>query len=157
MLRTKSFIITDDKGINELLNKYRLAPGSGIMIGGGGLFRKPTVLIPYEDGQPQNAAQRIIEIRELQSKLKSDKGLIEHSQRVLAHLVADAESRIAAADAILGNTPDHAAKRDNIQKKGIAQNALDQLNSQKAMNDHEINRLQVNIDEYDIEIAGLKN
>ena len=149
MLRTKSFKLSDSDGVNKLLDHYRLAPGAGIFVSNG------DIMISYEDGAPQNKAQKIIEIRENQNKLRSEMEIIEHSNRVLRHLIADADERVnvakAKAEKETANQPRKAAEG----KVAEAQNALDQLMNQKLMNEHELTRLQVNIDEYEASITKL--
>lgn len=148
MLLTKAFKISDDQGINELLTKYRLASGAHILVSDG------QVLIPYEDGAPPNAAQNIVQIREDQNKLRQQMEIVVHSNRVLSHLVADAQDRVnvLAAEA---DTAVNKEKNALKQALGDASNARDQLLNQVKMNEHEINRFQINIDEYEAAVTKL--
>lgn len=157
MLLTKSFEITDSDGINELLVNNHLASGAHILVSDG------KVLIPYEDGAPPTTAQRIVELRENQNKLRSEMEIIAHSNHVLAHLVADAEERVNVARAALeamadkpGEKPTaNPARKDAQTKLDQTQQALDQLLNQKLMNEHELVRAQMNIDQYEAAIAKL--
>jgi hypothetical protein len=149
MLLTKSFDISDDKGVNTLLTKYRLASGAHILVSDG------RVLIPYEDGAPPNTAQRTVQIREDQNKLRAEMEIIQHSNRVLNHLVADAENRVNVAKAQVDKETANQPRKAAEEKLKEATSARDQLLNQKLMNEHEITRLQVNIDEYEVTIAKL--
>lgn len=146
MLLTKAFKISDDRGINELLTKYRLASGAHILVSDG------QVLIPYEDGAPPNAAQSIVQIREDQNKLRQQMEIVVHSNRVLSHLVADAQDRVIFL-AIEADKAVNKEKNALKQKLEEASNARDQLLNQVKMNEHEINRFQINIDEYEVAIG----
>lgn len=150
MLLTKAFDISDDKGVNELLSKYRLAAGASILVSDG------RILVPYEDGQPPTSSQQVAKIREDQIKLRDQIEIIEHSNKVLAHLVADAQDRVNVLNA---QTDKAANKEKNELKQKLAQalDGRDQLLSQVKMNEHEINRLQVNIDEYEVAITKITN
>lgn len=78
MLQVKSFKISDDKGINELLNKSRLANGAHILITDG------YVCVPYEDGLEPNKEQRLITLREERNNFLKQKELLDHSNEVMA-------------------------------------------------------------------------
>lgn len=148
MLLTKAFKISDDLAINELLTKYRLASGAHILISDG------QVLIPYEDGAPPNAAQTIVQIREDQNKLRQQMEIVVHSNRVLSHLVADAQDRVNVAAAEEDKAVNK-EKNELKQKLKEAISARDQLLNQVMMNEHDINRFQVNIDEYEAAITKI--
>ena len=148
MLKVKSFSITDSDGVNELLDQHRLAEGAHILVSDG------NILIPYEDGTQPNANQRKTAIGEDKNKLFKEIGIIEHSNRVMAYLIADATSRAEVAHA----NWDSARSDKKLEiKKDETKLGLDQLTNQKLMNEYEIIRLQRNIDEFDVmlkEISG---
>lgn len=151
MLLTRSFEISDSQGINELLSKYRLASGAHIIVSDG------QVLLPYEDGNAPTKEQRIVEIKENQNKLRAEMEVIEHSNRVLNHLVADAEERVNVARAEADKQTVNQPRKEAEKKLGEAESARDQLVNQQLMNRHEIARLQFNIDEYEGTITALSD
>lgn len=148
MLKVAAFTISDDEGINKLLSEFRLAAGAGILVSEG------KVLIPYEDGAVPTASQRIAQIREDQNKLQVQRDLIEHSQRVLDHMIADEENRVNVARAKMEEATDNPTRKEHEAKLRTAENKVEQLQNQKLMNEHEINRLDVNIEEYEATITA---
>lgn len=149
MLFTKSFKLSDSDGVNEFLSKFRLAKEAGIFVSNG------DIMIPFEDGKPPTKEQQVIEIREQQNTLRSEMSIIEHSNRVVRHLIADAEEKVNVAKAALDKAAANPVRKAAQEKLSAAENARDQLLNQVLMNTHEVNRLQVNIDEYDTAIAKL--
>lgn len=152
MLRVKAFPITDDKGINDLLFKSRLASGANILISDG------NVLVPYEDGAAPNKDQ--IRVALLEEKLGQEKqsSLMVHSQMVLELQGKGIEAEIERLEKSI-IAPNNKEAYDSRQKaqKEIArlQNVLDQTNNQVIQNQAELTRIQTNITVYDKRIAGL--
>lgn len=80
--------------------------------------------------------------------------IVVHSNRVLSHLVADAQDRVN----VLAAEEDKAVNKEKNelkQKLKEAISARDQLLNQVMMNEHDINRFQVNIDEYEAAITKI--
>ncbi len=152
MLKVASFSITDAAGINELLSKYRLASGAHILVSSGGLFRPGRVCIPYEDGEPENAAQKIVAIKEQQLTLRKELDIIVHSQKVMDLIIADAQERLTFA---LGETDKNRSNKALEEKRRQAEEGLTQAQNQKVINAAEIVRIQRNVDMFDEEIATL--
>lgn len=146
MLRVASFPITDAAGINALLDTKRLASGAHILVSEG------HVCIPFEDGEPETAAQRIIAIKEQQNTLRKERDIIVHSQKVMDLLIADANDKFTAAHAAWDN---NRSNKDLEAKKNEAEAGLTHATNQKISNDAEIVRIERNIAMYDEEIKSL--
>jgi hypothetical protein len=97
MLKTKSFDLMDDAGINELLSVYSLAEGASIFVSDG------KICIPYEDGLPENTLQRNIKINTEINKLSRQNDVIDHAQRVMDSIIADLEAKLTTAEADLAS------------------------------------------------------
>jgi hypothetical protein len=164
MLQVASFSITDADGVNTLLSKFRLAEGARILISNG------HVLIPFENGEPKNNEQKIVDIREQTNKLSEQIDIIKHSQSVLEFLKADATSRMdeavedvrasqAYAEVQEKKSPEKKAANEKIdeanKRVSATKQALNELNTQFIMNDHEVLRLQMNIEKFNEIIATL--
>jgi chromosome segregation ATPase len=149
MLQVASFDISDDKGINALLQEYRLASGAHILVSDG------KVCIPYEDGEPMNASQKTIELKENMHKMNQELSIILHSQNVLTAQieklsgeVAEAEANLAEAEAQpnkKGKTDLLAAHKKNLER---LHNQRGQLVNQRVMNEKEIERIELNVAEF---------
>lgn len=152
MLKFQSFDFADSDGINALLENNRLAAGAHILVSDG------KIVLPYEDGEPNSNAHRILGIKEQKNTLIAQMDIITHSQKVLDFLIADADSRINTFKADLAE-----AKTNKGGNKGEIQNhitqgekAREQLVSQKLQNDHEILRMNINIQFFDEQIEELE-
>lgn len=148
MLRVASFEISNDKGINELLSKYRLAAGAHILVSEGKLC------IPYEDGEPKNAAQKVIDIKEQQQKCRDQIADIVHSQKVVDLQIADAEDNAKVAHA---EWDKNRSNKILELRKNETEAAVNDAKRLKLQNAHEITRIQRNLDLYDLEIVELSN
>ena len=156
MLQVKSFDLLDDKGINELLLKYRIAQGASIFISDG------KICIPIEDGEPQNNAQKIIAVKEQKNTVLAQMDIIEHSQLVLQALRRDATRRVEEAKA---NLAEAEAKKKGKDKYDTtkecaetlknAERALKDLETQSNQNEVEMVRLQLNCELFDERVAEL--
>jgi len=150
MLQTKSFLISDSEGINELLQKYRLAAGASILVSDG------HVNIPYEDGNPPTVSQEIIFIQECINDHKNKRKDLVHSNSVVKKLIEDANTRIADAAEKLSN---HGGKGGKAALQSTHDNAVsvrDQLENQILMNNHEIFRIDLNIEVFQESIEQLQ-
>jgi len=150
MLLTKSFAITDHEGVNALLTQFRLAPGAHVFVSEG------NILVPYEDGAPPNKAQQIITILEERNKVAEEMRIIVHSNKVVDHLVADAQDRVNVLRAKYDAATANPVKKEIEKDLKNAETALADIQNQKRMNDHEISRLQVNIDLFEAEVERIK-
>jgi len=57
MLQYKTFKLSNDKGINDLLERNLLAGGVSIAVSNG------EICIPFNDGRPMNKGQKIIDLK----------------------------------------------------------------------------------------------
>ncbi len=164
MLQVASFDISDADGINNLLNKYRLAEGAHILVSDG------KVCIPYNDGTPKSKEQSIVDKQEQINTMLAQIELIEHSNKVLNFLATDANKRVD--DAIVEvrtaqEAHDALSKKEREQQKTAdvineangkvkaSRAGLTELENQVRMNDHEMLRLRINIDMFREDIAGM--
>lgn len=136
MLKTKSFDLMDDKGMNELLDVYPLAEGASIFVSDG------KICIPYEDGEPENEGFKAIKIKSEVNKMNRQVAVIEHSQRILEVIKADLEAKYATADADFKSAPNN--KTFESARKEL-ENAILHNEAQARQNVAEIERLQLNI------------
>lgn len=137
MLKVKSFKISDDVGINELLENYRLAEGAHILVSDG------MVCIPYEDGSAPTAQQVRIETLEQINKLHRQVAPMEHSQIVLGRLSEELRAKLETATADFKSEPNN--KKFEAKKKELEE-ALAHNESQIRHNEHEIRRIMVNVE-----------
>ena len=154
MLRVASFSITDAAGINALLDKYRLASGAHILVSDG------TVCIPYEDGEPDPPMLRIVAVKEQKNTVLRELDLINHSQAVIEFLIKRAQKELGELQANLleANTRTYvksAEKKQLEDELTKAQNALDQLISQKKNNQREIDQFNFKLALFEEQISKL--
>lgn len=152
MLKVASFKISDQVGINALLDKVRLATGMHILVSNG------EICIPYEDGEPESIEARISGIGEQKNTMLNQLQIIEHSQSVLDFLIKDSEDRIVGFEADVKEDNANGAHETKKRQKNldVAREAHEGLLHQKRMNDHEILRLKINIEKFDEQISKLK-
>lgn len=156
MLQVKSFKLSDDKGINELLQKYRIAQGASIFVSNA------EICIPFEDGKPMNNAQKVIAMKEQKNNALSQIDIIEHSQLVLESLSRDATRRVEEAKANLAEaeTKKKGKEKYDTTKECAetlrnAERALHDLEGQAQQNMIELVRLQLNCELFDERIEEL--
>lgn len=146
MLKIAQFTITEEVLINSLLNRFRLASGAHIIVSDG------QILIPYEDGEPENSQQKICAIKENKNTMFRELAILEHSQKVNVIQIADAKEAFDVADAkYRKKTNDKALEKAQHRARG----RLDELFNADLMNQHEITRLRINLQCYDDQIAEL--
>jgi hypothetical protein len=146
MLRVASFKITDDIGINRLLENYRIAEGAQILISDG------HVCIPFEDGAPMTNSQRAVMLKEQKNKVIQQIDIIEHSQGVVDLQIADAQSAFDVAEQEWKQaTSDKRLEANKRQKE----DALIAAQNMKLQNEHELTRFKRNIELFDETIASL--
>jgi len=156
MLRVKSFKLSDDKGINEILTNYRLAQGASVFMSNG------EICIPYEDGEPEPVSLTVISLLEQKNILKNQENVIKTAQRVNAHLIEHAKARVELAKADLAEAEKASGKSKYDNKKKAeealahAENVLNQTENTKLQNDEELKRLALNIQVIDEQVAELR-
>jgi len=136
MLKTKSFDLMDDVGINALLEQYPLAEGASIFVSEG------KICIPYEDGEPENEAQQSVRTMAEINKMVRQIGVIEHSNKVLEVIKKDLEAKFATADADFKSAPNN--KRFEADRKEL-EDAIRHNDSQIRQNVAELERMELNI------------
>lgn len=153
MLRVKSFKITDDAGINELLSNFRLASGASILINEGNLC------IPYEDGEEPNTAQKIIALKEERNTVAKQMDIIIHSQVVLDIQSKGIKAEIEKIESQIvttgGKKKDYEANKSKDAEIKRLNNVLTETEKQIVMNQAEITRMQTNITVFNQRIAEL--
>lgn len=151
MLQVKSFLISDDKGINDLLKKYSLAKGMHILVSDG------KICIPFEDGEPKNNEQKIVEIKEQKSIIFDQLFLLDQSQKVMKVIIGDAKERLTIAEE---NARKVSYKKDENKvadrKLAEARQAHEQAENQYKMNEHEEMRLKANLAIFDQYLVDLE-
>ncbi len=136
MLKTKSFDLMDDKGINELLSVYPLAEGASIFVSDG------KICIPFEDGEPENDSHRTIKAQKEINKMNLQIEVINHSTKVMEIIKADLEEKFATADADYKSATNN--KRFEAARKEL-EAALDHNAKVIQQNVAEVERMQINI------------
>lgn len=156
MLRVKSFKLSDDKGINEILSQYRLAQGASVFMSNG------EICIPYENGEPEPISHTIISLLEQKNILVNQKNVIETAQRVNKHLIEHAKARVDLAKADVAEADNESGKAKYDSKKKAeealahAENVLTQTENTKLQNDEELKRLALNIQVIDEQVSELR-
>lgn len=146
MLQVKSFTFDQEKEINHLLQNYRLAAGASIFVSDG------KIILPYEDGEPKNAAQGIIDYKVQINEMAGQIEVITHSNKVMADMIADLHQKLTVAEADYKATPNMKEKEQLVKalKEQISGN-----HAQVRQNDYEIKRLQRNIELFENSIVEL--
>lgn len=153
MLKVASFEITDAKGINDLLSKYRLASGAHILISEGKLA------VPYEDGEAPNSSQKLVTAKEQMHIIKAQVDIIVHSQKVLEIQERGILKQIEDLKAETAGEPSREKKAlEKINRTKITQleNVLNQTRNQMLMNQAEITQKMTNVQVYEDTISELE-
>lgn len=154
MLLVKSFKITDGEGISEFLKKYRLASGANMLISNG------EIAVPYEDGEPMNNAQMLIQLKEEKEGMKEKIRLVVHSQRVLEIQANGIKKELEEVNSKIEIAPTgkkaYAANKEADAKIKRLTNVLDQNENQMLLNQAELTRLRTNVEVYDEQIAEIE-
>ena len=156
MMKVKSFKLSDDKGINEILSNYRLAQGASVFMSNG------EICIPYEDGEPVPTSHKIISLLEQKNILISQKEVIETAQAVNVHLIKHAQARVDQAKADIAEAEKSKGKDKYEDKKKAeellkqAENVFNQTQNTALQNDEELKRIALNIQVIDEQVVKLK-
>jgi len=163
MNKFASFNFEDADKINKHLDSYPLAGGTNVFASNGKL------IVQYQDGQDETPASQIITLKEEIRIFRKSKDEIEHSNRVLQTLIADAKSRIEIAQAEVSRIEGEMdGASSNRAKKALKdeltfaeqtlverKQTLHELTSQEFKNKHEMERLNLNIELFEERIAQL--
>ena len=164
MRKFASFKFNDANGINKLTEQYPLSEGTNVFVSNG------EVLIQYDDGGDVSNSVKVIGMKESINAFNKSKAEIEHSNEVLLTLVADAENRLNVAnaevsriEALIGEATANKQKkvlRDDLElaEKTVKEckASLHEVKSARLKNDHEIERINLNIEMFEEKIAALK-
>lgn len=141
--------------MNQLLDMYRLAAGAHVFVSEG------LLVIPYEDGKPKTSAQKIIDIKEQKNAVLDQMDIITHSQKVLVKLHGDAvvrlneaEANLAEASGLKGKAKFDAVKECEALVKEARQ-AVRDIEVQQRKNNHEIERMVLNVTLFDEAVKEL--
>jgi hypothetical protein len=130
MLKVQSFDIMDSDGMNELLSKHRLASGAHILVTDG------KVCIPYEDGQEPNIHQKNSALAEVRNNHCIEMMLAEHSLAVNKIREQEMNDNLSSSEAIKDKKLFEKIEKDLAEVRSLIK-----------MNEAEIHRLDVNIQE----------
>lgn len=154
MLKVKSFSFDQDKEMNELLTQYPLAENSSVFVSDG------KIIIPYDDGTPMNAAQRIIRMQEECNKNDAKCSVLYHSRRVTEKLIELATAELNTLNADIEAAQKAKQKQHVIGPMVDARKALEgnisAFRSTVKRTGHEIHALTINNEAYQEQIAKLK-
>lgn len=92
MLQYKSFKISDDEGMNNLLKKYLLAGGVSVLVSEG------QVTIPFNDGQEFNKEQKLSLLQGQKEEAVQKFENINFNHRVIEKQVAGAKVQLEASE-----------------------------------------------------------
>lgn len=140
MLRVKSFKITDDKGFNALLDDYRLAPGSSILVSEG------HIMVSYDDARPPTPRQQANVIQEEINELVANVAVIVHSQEVNDQQIAEAKTELDVATATYEKETANHPRKKLKEKMDNLENRLTNLKGVYSNNEKELARLDMNIE-----------
>jgi len=143
MLKVKSFKISDDAAINELLSKYRIAKNAQILVSEG------NVMIPYEDGEALSGEP----LKNLYLEIRNDEILkvkiLEQAQAGLVLQLERMSADLKTIDASLEETANSKDSRDLKDSKKVLENKINQLKAIIDNNKHEKIRIDTNVEAID--------
>jgi hypothetical protein len=159
MLQVRSFKFSDENEINALLQNYPLAEGASVFVSNGELC------IPIDDGEPRSASQKAIDLKVRINTMRQQIDLVDHSNHVLDLLEEDCTKRVTTAQADYDEVSSKTPKKDSSspekerakQRLNEAKSALEELKSQRRQNDHEILRMNINIQLFEEHVAELND
>ena len=157
MLQTKSFKVSDDSGINELLKKFRLAPGANILVSDGYMN------VPFEDGLPMNVSQKRVDLLESKYKLEAEVHVINRGQKVLLNKINGVRDQFNSLQSDLKeietkqNSPEvHKAKQGVKEEIKRLDNVMQQYEVSLVNGQAEMTNKVEEIKVYEEEIKGLE-
>lgn len=162
MNRFASFDFSDAEGINALVDKFPLAGGTNVFTSEGKL------IVQYQDGEDVSHAVKIVNFKEQIRTFEVSKEEILHSQKVLDTLIADAKSRVEVAQAEITRLEDAVDAATGKAKEPLksdlqfalktlqeCRSALHEVLNAKLKNEHEVARIDLNIELFNEKIAAL--
>jgi len=153
MLQYRSFKISDDEGMNNLLKKYLLAGGVSVLVSEG------QVTIPYNDGQEFNKEQKLSLLMGSKEEVIQKFENINFNHRVLEKQVAGATTQLKEKEEKLKIAKDNKKAKNNketyIDEKTLEndikrlKNVVDQLTTSLTNTRAELTRMDLEIEVYD--------
>lgn len=153
MLQYRSFKISDDEGMNNLLKKYLLAGGVSVLVSEG------QVTIPYNDGQEFNKEQKLSLLMGQKEEVIQKFENINFNHRVLEKQVAGATTQLKEKEEKLKIAKDNKKAKNNketyIDEKTLEndikrlKNVVDQLTTSLTNTRAELTRMDLEIEVYD--------
>lgn len=134
MLKTKSFDLMDDEGINALLDVYSLAEGASIFVSEG------KICIPYDDGQPESDAQKNMKIRIEINKIERKVEVLEFSNKKFDIILEELAKNYDTAEADFKSAPNN-KKFEAIKNEIVS--AIAHCESQVRQNNRQIDDMNV--------------
>ena len=128
MLKTKSFKFEEHEEINELLTTFRLAAGASIFVSDS------KVLIPYDDGEPANNAQRIIDLKLQINEMNDQKVVLLHSIKVVENMSKQLAGKLLTAEADLAEAEAMKNSKGKTHKIKTGNAVISHINDQKLEN-----------------------
>jgi len=159
MLQYKSFKISDDEGMNNLLKKYLLAGGVSVLVSEG------QVTIPYNDGKEFNNDQKLSLLQGQKEEEIQKFEAMNFEFRVLEKQIKGAETQLAQKENELElfkkNRKEKNTKETYIEEKTLEnevkrlKDVISQLTSANTKTQAEMTRLTLGIEVYDELIAEI--
>lgn len=155
MLKLKSFEMSQDTEMNELLSQYRLAKGASVFVSEG------KIVIPYEDGEPMNDEQKAIDLKEKRNIMVLAFETVDHAQSMVDRQIEEVENQIASLSEpiVIKDKKDKEAydrEQQRVAKLKHLKAVLPQFTNQRISNKAEMDRMQVEIDVYTDKIEDLE-
>lgn len=151
MLRIKSFDISDDKGMNELLDNHRLASNAGILVSNG------KIAIPYEDGAPESSTQKANALSEEKADMQRKIEVIEHSQDVLLlqeKALLQKKDDLEKKEITPGDKKEYDQKKEIKEEIKKLENQVQQTQQTIRNNQEELDRYYLNLQVFDKRIES---
>jgi chromosome segregation ATPase len=155
MIKYQSFKLSDSDGINKLLSKNVIPNGQPVFSNNG------EILIPYENGEPLNTEQKIVDHRENINKKLQELDIIIFVQNKFTMQIAKIDDQLEKLneelEAITGTSKDdYDAKKVLNDKIANLENARKQKDTQMKVNEPEITDILDEIEVRKVMIAELK-
>lgn len=154
MLVLKSFDMSDEKGMNELLTQTVLAEKSSVFVSNG------RIVLQVDDGQPMNNKQKIVEAMENRNKKVLAIEIIEHDLQVLEAKVQNVETQIQKleSDTFIPTTKaDYDKQKTNTEALKHLKAVLDTFTKQRVNYQAAIDETTVEMDIYTDRISDLED
>ena len=147
MLQYKTFKLSNDKGINDLLERNLLAGGVAVGISNG------EICIPYNDGRPMNKGQKIIDLKGQLDETKQKQETILFGTKVNEKQLDGANAQLVEMNAKLEEVKkEKDSKETYIIKKELEEpikrlsGVVDQMQIIDITNKSELTRMDIEME-----------